>query len=546
MGNFQPKFSGESVGSVADSQSGLPLPLGSHSEAWLVLLGAALLVIRAVFAARFDLFPDEILYAWLWSHAPLNFCPHPSGTPLLAGLGMAIAGRTGLGVRFMSLVIGCITPLVMYALARSLGGRKVACWTALLFLATPMTFAFGAILTPDGTQFLFWATAMFFTWQALEGRGRNATLAWIAAGVTVGLGLHVKYMMILYFPSLALCLLTVPRWRRLWRTPGPWLCVGMAALIFAPLAIYTEAAQDWPTLRYHLVARQHGISPSWENILIYHGAHFGMYSPLLYPAMVGAMFVALVRGIRRDRPALVFVGWFAVFMWVFFTVICAVTERRLDREQWDAPAYVAAMVAVVLLANDFLISASSAQSRRRRLRMAAAIPAVGLFIIALASTDIFTGSITTLIGRRPLFRSIEGWREITVRADEEFARLPADKPSFLLSNRYSGALAYWFYGAENHPVYCLNHESAEQYGLTSLLQRSGVSQDHLLPEHRGENAVVLHIGEGKRKLLSKRQEQLSPWFESFPPPLDGGELERAIVFPALGFRDKNSTTPVSK
>jgi hypothetical protein len=407
-----------------------------------------------------------------------------------------------------------------------------------------MTFAFGAILTPDGTQLFFWATAMFFTWLALEGRGRNATLAWIAAGVVVGLGLHVKYMMILYFPSLALCLLTVPDWRKQWRTAGPWLCVFMAALIFAPLAVYTEAAQGWPTLRYHLVERQSGISPSLENLLVYHGAHFGMYSPLLYPAMVVAMFAALVRGIRRDRRALVFVGWFAVFMWVFFALISAITERRLDREQWDAPVYVAAMIAVALLANDLLLAARSEQSRRRRLRFLAAIPVVGFSIMALGTVELFTGVITTTIGRRPLFRSIQGWREITHRADEEFARLPADKPAFLLASRYSGAFAYWFYGEGNHPVFTLNHESAEEYGLTALLQKHGVSQDHLLPAHRGENAVIMHVGAEKRKPLSKRQEQLAPWFESFPPPLNGGELQRAIVFPAVGFRDENSTAPI--
>ena len=504
-------------------------------------LGAVLLVARAAFAARFDLFPDEMLYAWLWNYEPLNFCPHPPGTPLLAGLGMELAGRTGLGVRLLSLVIGCLTPVAVYYLGRALAGRAVACWSALFFLALPITFAFGAILTPDGTQMFLWALAMLFTWHALEGSGRRATLAWVAAGATVGIGLHVKYMMILYFPSLALCILTTPRWRMLWRAKGPWLCVIIAAVVFGPLAAFTEYKEGWPTLQYHLVSRQSGVSPSWENVFIYHGGHLAMYSPLLYPAMVVALFAALWRGLRGARRELIFVGWFGAFMWLFFAIISAATVRRLDREQWDAPVYIAGVVALAMVANYWLVAARGPVSRRRRMTLTAAAPLIGLLIIGFGSVEIFSGAFTTAIGRRPLFSSIIGWREMTARADAEFDRLPAETPALLLSNRFSGVFAYWFYGEGNHPAFTFDDESADRYGVSFLLKKHGISADHLLPKHLGDNAVVMDVGRNKPANMKRLKLGLSPWFDSFPLPIDGGVVKRGFVISALGFRDARTT-----
>ena len=530
--------------------TGLPLP--RRPVAWLVTIGLAMLAVRVVFALRADPFPDEYLYAWLWSVEPLNFCPHPPGTPLLAALGMALGGRTGFGLKLMPLILGCLPPLLVYLLARSVaafprGGdaapaspvapdpRAVAFWAALFCLATPMYLAFGALLTPDGTQIVMWSVALLLTWRALTRAPGRATGWWLGAGVVVGLGLHVKYMMILYFPPLALCMLVVPAWRAQLRTAGPWLAVAAAGLVFGPLAALTEYRQDWPTLRYHLVSRQNAMSPSLGNVAEYQGGHLGMYSPILYPALVAALAVAAWRGWRRREPDMAFLGFFGGFMWLFFASIAVVTERELNREQWDAPAYVTAMVALALLGGRWLASAADIRARTRRLRLLAAGPVLGLVTIALVSVEVLTGVFTAAVGEKPLFRGISGWRAMASRADAEFRNLPADRPGFFLASRFSGALAYWFHGTATPRIYTLNHASSRQYGVEHLLLKHGLSEENLLAREEGNHAVYVYVTGSRRVEPENRRKRLLMWFEDAVIPEAGGMVGRCVMVRALRF-----------
>ena len=413
--------------------------------------------------------------------------------------------------------------------------RAVAFWAALFCLATPMYLAFGALLTPDGTQIVVWSLAMLFTWRALTGAPGRATGWWLGAGLVVGLGLHVKYMMILYFPPLALCLLVVPAWRAHLRTAGPWLAVAAAGLVFGPLAALTEYRQDWPTLRYHLVSRQDAASPSLGNVAEYQGTHLGMYSPILYPALVAALAVAAWRGWRRREPDMAFLGFFGGFMWLFFASITVVTERELSREQWDAPAYVTAMVALALLGGRWLAAAADAAARIRRLRLLVAAPALGLVTIALVSVEVLTGVFTAAIGEGPLFRGISGWRAMALRADAEFRLLPADRPGFFLANRFSGALAYWFHGTATPRIYTLNHASSRQYGVEHLLLKHGLSEENLLAREVGNHAVYIYVTGSRRVEPENRRKRLLMWFEDAVVPEAGGMVGRCVMIRALRF-----------
>ncbi len=520
------------------SASAIYLPLPRRPVAVLVLIGAVALALRAAFAVRLDLFPDEMLYAWLWHVAPLNFCPHPPGTPLLAGMGMAIAGRTGFGVRLFPLLLGCTAPALAYILGRTIAGAAVAFWSALFCLAAPMIFGFGAILTPDGTQLIFWAAALLLAWRAL---GTGSTAAWAAAGAVVGAGLYVKYMMVLFFPSLLLCLVAVPAWRRHLRTPGPWVCGLVAVLVFAPVAVWTDYRLGWPTLRYHLVSRQRGMAPSLMNVLEYHGGHLGYYSPLLYAGMVAALAVAVYRGVRRGEKDMAFLGFFGGFMWLFFAAIALVTRRELSREQWDAPAYMPAMVALAILAGRWIARAPDLGARRRRVRLLVGAPVLGFLTMAVVMTETLTGTFTAAAGKDELFRNLSGWRAMAARADAEFARLPPGKPAFLLSNEFSGALAYWFYGRATPRVYTLDHATNRQYGLQQLFSDHGMAEEHLARE-MGNPAVYVYESGSRKTTPEGRRERLRRWFDEPVIPDDGGREGRFLILRATGFHGTDKST----
>ena len=192
----------------------------SPHVAWLFLVAALLFVVRVFVATHFNLFQDEAIYWMTGQSDPLSFCPHPPGVAVLTRLGTLLLGRTELGVRCFSIFLSTLTLGVAYFLARELCGTAVAFWATLTLAAVPSYLFFGSIMTPDTPQLFFWTLALFFTARALM-TGREKW--WFAAGATVGVGLYVKYMMILYFPSLALCFALSPAWRSQLKTRGPYL-----------------------------------------------------------------------------------------------------------------------------------------------------------------------------------------------------------------------------------------------------------------------------------------------------------------------------------
>jgi hypothetical protein len=283
------------------------------------------------------------------------------------------------------------------------------------------------------------------------------------------------------------------------------------------------------------------MAPSLMNALEYHGGHFGYYSPLLYAGMVAALAVAVWRGIRRGEKDMAFLGFFGGFMWLFFAAIALVTRRQLSREQWDAPAYVSAMVALAILAGRWIARAPDPAAHRRRLRLLVATPVLGFLTMAVVMTETLTGAFTSASGKEPLFKNVSGWRAMAARADAEFPRLPAGKPAFFLSNEFSGALAYWFYGHATPRVYTLDHASNRQYGLQQLFGDYGIAEEHLAREI-GNPAVYAYETGSRKTGPEGRRERLRQWFADAVIPGDGGRTGRFLILRASGFRGTDKTT----
>ncbi|MDW8366142.1 MAG: glycosyltransferase family 39 protein [Abditibacteriales bacterium] len=444
------------------------------TSATFLLVTAALLLARLAIALNFDLFPDEALYAWLAERALLSFTPHPPGIPLLVRAGTFLLGKTELGVRVFPMLLTTLMPVPLYLLARDIGGRRVALWSVIAAAAVPSYFAFGVVTTPDGTQLFFWTLALYFTFKALE----TWRLSWWAlAGMTVGIGLYIKYIIVLYYPSLLLCLLLSPTWRAHLRSRGPYLSLAVAFLVFAPAAMGHEYATHFSATRYHLSERQTLQPPSVSGIVIYQLLHAGYLSPLLYCGLLAAMVWAGINGVRKKDDRLLFLFCFSAVMFVFFLLIAAVTKRVLNREHWDAPAYVAALVAAVMM------QTASPQRKGRRVYAGLAL-ALGFVTSAVYVFEGATGLGSRLMGSRPPFAKLLGWRAMAAEVDK---LMPGD--ALFLGETFPCALAYAFYGRQTKRVYTLDREYSAKYGLVGVLNSIDASQG--LAHERGRDAIYV-------------------------------------------------------
>ncbi len=95
---------------------------------------------------------------------------------------------------------------------------------------------------------------------------QNRKRDWIALGAAVGLSLLSKYDIALLAMSMIAFTAIQPQTRRVWRTPGPYLALALATLIFMPHLIWL-VQHDFLTIKY---LRERSAS---ESSLLHHLSH---------------------------------------------------------------------------------------------------------------------------------------------------------------------------------------------------------------------------------------------------------------------------------
>ncbi|MDR0328015.1 MAG: glycosyltransferase family 39 protein [Planctomycetaceae bacterium] len=102
------------------------------------------------------------------------------------------------------------------------------------------------LYNPNTALMLFWTLTIFTFYYALQ---TNKKRWWIVAGLSLGLGLHAKYTIVLLAIALLFYSLWFPKFRRYWKGVGPWLTVLIAFAVFMPHLLWLYR-MDALTLRY--------------------------------------------------------------------------------------------------------------------------------------------------------------------------------------------------------------------------------------------------------------------------------------------------------
>lgn len=133
---------------------------------------------------------------------------HPPLVPLLYGAVAAVFGPHLKLLRLVNLLFALGVLLVVPPIVERFYDRRVAFLTALLLLASPLFVRIATAATNDMPLTLFFLLAMLLALR-LERTGRDVDA--VVLGVALGLGLLVKYTMVLVLPMLA-----VLAWRLGW------------------------------------------------------------------------------------------------------------------------------------------------------------------------------------------------------------------------------------------------------------------------------------------------------------------------------------------
>lgn len=341
--------------------------------ALMIALTALRLVVRG--ALDIDLHYDEAQYA-VWSFAP--DWGYYSKPPLIAwaiGAGRAVCGDTTFCVRLPSAIAFTLTPLLIYGIGRQLWpqNKQVAWLGAGLFALSPLVGFYSMFMTTDSLLLLCWAAALLLLLLAIREGGSW----WLALGIALGLGLLAKYTMGIFAVSAALALALIPQLRALLVTPGPWMAMFAACVLFAP-NLWWNAANDFPTLHHTAeISQMDRAGDGPGGLLEFLAAQVVIFGPVAFFAAA----LSIRRGLSTERPP-VDVGpgevirvpplrLLVCFALPFFVIIALQAGLSRAFANWAAPTYVAGS----LLAASALVSA--------RIR--------GLVAVALVSAALITG-----------------------------------------------------------------------------------------------------------------------------------------------------------
>jgi len=186
----------------------------------------------------------EMLYwgrEWQW-----GYFKHPPLPAWIAELCWVAFGSADWPLYLASQLCVAGSFLAAWLLAR----RMLPPWPALATVMLLEAHPFLNFTTPqwnnNGPTKPCWAFATFLLFSALTKRDWRY---WGGAGVALGLGMLAKYDAVLLIVVMVGFLLLHPAARRTWRTPGPYLMLAVAGIIFAPHA-YWLLAGDAPTIAY--------------------------------------------------------------------------------------------------------------------------------------------------------------------------------------------------------------------------------------------------------------------------------------------------------
>lgn len=307
----------------------------SRAFVWAVGTTLFLLLLRLDLARRVGFGDAEALYACYGMHPQPAYLDHPGLVGVLSRFIGGGAAPSPSGTHLFTAIAAAVLPWLGVVAARAAGAAFEPSLRVFFALALAPEMVIGLFaLTPDVPLAFFWILALGLAAWALRSpaKSRTALGGTVLAGLAAGLAIESKATGVLLLAALAAAFAAPPA-RAHAKTLAPWLGLGVALVVAAPLAIW-EQSRGFPMLAHRFVETQSRSGPSLRNL----GALLG--GQLLYvtpPFLIGAyrVFRSLVG--RATDPVDRLLVLAAVVPGVPLALLCA--WSRVAEPHWLAPAY---------------------------------------------------------------------------------------------------------------------------------------------------------------------------------------------------------------
>ncbi len=197
-------------------------------------------------AAHYGIFRDEMYYLACGQHLGWGYVDHPPLMPFIAWLVSHTLGTSLIAIRLLPALAGAALVWITGAMARRMGGGRMAqALAALAVLTAPIYMLMQHWFTMNAFEPLLW---MACAWCVLRTIESGNPRWWLWIGVLCGIGLEMKYTIVLFAAGLLIGLALTPH-RRVFRSKWFWLGCLAAFLIFLPHLLWL-IHNHFPFLEY--------------------------------------------------------------------------------------------------------------------------------------------------------------------------------------------------------------------------------------------------------------------------------------------------------
>jgi hypothetical protein len=415
-----------------------------------ILYGGAAMIVLVVHLAtngNLGFHTDELYYIDSGRHPALGYVDFPPIVPLLARLETDLLGATPWGLRVLPTLLGGFMVALSGLYVRRLGGSLRLQALALLIAVTAPYFL-GANWVYQTVTFdeATWMVAFYcFLSLVLEHRPRY----WIYLGLSLGIGLEVKYTIAGLVAAIGIAVLLTPALRSDLRTRYPWIAAGIALLIWAPNLAW-QVAEGFPSLIY-IVNHQGSGGGFVANLVL-----IVVYLFFLIPLWVAGL-VSLLRSATL-RP----VGIACLLPLILFLFV--------------GKSYYAVGTVPIALAQGLM---AIARVKRPRLRTGFQIAVAVASVLQLLTFAQLTLPITPpnrihslgLDAKNELFADSVGWEDVAHEVESIYGHLPGSERNgtIIISAYYGVRGALQIYGDRRSLPAVVSPQLSDWYWLPSDL-----------------------------------------------------------------------------
>nr|AYM54544.1 glycosyl transferase family protein [Racemicystis crocea] len=429
------------------------------------------LAIQLLAIRPYGYFRDELYYLACADHLDWGYVDHPPLSIAVLKLWRALFGDSLLALRLPSALAGAAVVYLAGRLAMAAGGGLTATVLACVScLAAPGFLAFHHYYSLNAFDHLFWILAAYLVARIVLS---PRPVLWIALGFTLGLGLLNKWSLLWFGAGLALGLVFTPA-RRSLRTPWPYVCAAIAALLFAPHLAW-QSAHGFPTLEF----MHNALAEKYVRLAL--GAFLGecalLSNPATVPISIAGLFAPFF--VERLKP-------FRALSIIVLTTLAIVASSGSGK-----PEYLLAATPIAVALGAAFWEGPLTQRLGARVRFAALAallsPMLALFAIALPfglpvlSERAFidyakrlgitpqTSEKKELAELPQFYADMHGWAELVDAAELAFASLREDEKRcakvWARTGGYGPAAAVDFFGrARGLPRAISSHNSYWMWG----------------------------------------------------------------------------------